>query len=119
VPDGGVIIDTPGMRGLALWAADEGMSAAFSDIAELALHCKFADCRHLSEPGCAVLAAVEEGILSPKRLDSWRRLTDELRVLSERQDEKAWAEKEKREGKVMGKAIKNFYKQSDKRRGRS
>lgn len=119
VPGGGVIIDTPGMRGLALWAADEGMSAAFSDIAELAERCKFADCRHESEPGCAVLAAVEEGILTPRRLDSWRRLTDELRVLAERQDEKAWAEKEKRAGKVMGKAIKNFYKGSDKRRGRS
>lgn len=118
VPGGGVIIDTPGMRGLALWDADEGMSAAFSDIEELAVECRFADCGHESEPGCAVLAAVEEGVLTARRLDSWRRLTNELRVLAERQDEKAWAEKEKRAGKVMGKAIKNFYKQSDKRRGR-
>lgn len=117
VPEGGVIIDTPGMRGLALWDADEGMSAAFSDIEELAEQCRFADCRHEAEPGCAVLAAVEDGELAARRLDSWRRLTAELRQLAERQDEKAWAQKEKREGKVMGRVLKDFYKQSDKRRG--
>lgn len=117
VPEGGIIIDTPGMRGLALWDADEGMSAAFSDIEELAEQCRFADCRHETEPGCAVLAAVEDGELAARRLDSWRRLSAELRQLAERQDEKAWAQKEKREGKVMGRVLKNYYKQSDKRRG--
>lgn len=118
VPDGGVIIDTPGMRGLALWDAEEGMAAAFPEIDSLAEVCRFGDCRHVSEPGCAVLAAVEAGTLPARRLESWRRLRDELDNLAVRQDEQAWAQKEKREGKVMGKAIKQFYKDSDKRRGR-
>jgi ribosome biogenesis GTPase len=118
VPGGGVIVDTPGMRGLALWDAEEGMSAAFPDIEQLAAACRFADCRHISEPGCAVLAAVESGELAARRLDSWQRLREELDNLAVRQDERAWSQKEKREGKVMGRAIKRFHKDSDKRRGR-
>jgi ribosome biogenesis GTPase len=118
LPGGGVIIDTPGMRGLALWDAEEGMAAAFPDIDLLAQTCRFGDCKHVSEPGCAVLEAVESGTLPARRLDSWRRLRDELDNLAVRQDEHAWAQREKREGKVLGKAIKQFYKGSDKRRGR-
>ena len=77
LPGGGLIIDTPGIRSLEL-AMDEGaLDRAFAEIAALALQCRFADCRHEGEPGCAVLRAVEEGRLTPERLANARRLTDE------------------------------------------
>jgi ribosome biogenesis GTPase len=117
VPGGGVIIDTPGMRALALWDAEEGMAAAFPEIEALSEHCRFRDCSHTGEPGCAVIAAVVAGDLPERRLASYRRLTDELIELSRRQDEKAWAEKE-RTNKIISKAAKQFYRTEPKRRGR-
>jgi ribosome biogenesis GTPase len=117
VPGGGVIIDTPGMRGLALWDAEDGIASAFPDIDALAEHCKFADCRHESEPGCAVIAAVEAGELPLRRLESYRALRTELVELTRRQDQKAWAEKE-RSNKTIAKAAKSFYKTEPKRKGR-
>jgi len=117
VPDGGVIIDTPGMRGLALWDAEDGIASAFPDIDALAEQCRFVDCGHETEPGCAVLAAVEAGELPQRRLDSYRTLRAELTELSRRQDQKAWAEKE-RSNKTIAKASKAFFKKApkDKRR---
>jgi ribosome biogenesis GTPase len=80
LPGGGVVIDTPGIRELQLWDASEGgMGEAFSDVEELAAECKFNDCTHTSEPGCAVLAAVESGELAQDRLQSWFKLQRELR----------------------------------------
>ena len=117
VPGGGVIIDTPGMRAVALWDAEDGIASAFPDIDALAEHCKFADCRHESEPGCAVIAAVEAGELPQRRLDSYRTLRAELTELARRQDQKAWAEKE-RTNKSIAKAAKSFYKTEPKRKGR-
>lgn len=117
VPGGGVLIDTPGMRALALWDAEDGMAAAFPDIEALAVRCRFRDCTHDAEPGCAVIAAVAEGALPERRLASYRRLSDELVELSRRQDERARREK-KREGKVIGRAIKDFYRTEPKRKGR-
>jgi len=117
VPGGGVIIDTPGMRGLALWDAEDGIASAFPDIDALADECKFADCRHETEPGCAVIAAVEAGELPQRRLDSYRTLRSELDELVRRQDQKAWAEKE-RTNKSIAKAVKSFYKHEPKRKGR-
>ncbi len=81
LPSGGNLIDTPGMRELQLWGAEEGVEESFEDIEELASHCRFRDCRHEREPGCAVLRAVEEGALDPARLESHRKLQRE----SERQ----------------------------------
>ena len=72
VPGGGVVIDTPGIRALGLWEAAEGVAATFSDVEELANSCRFRDCRHAREPGCAVVGAV-----APDRLRSWRQLTEE------------------------------------------
>lgn len=118
LPGGGVIIDTPGMRGLGLWDAKDGMAAAFPDIEELAEQCRFADCRHGSEPGCAVQAAVKDGMLSERRFMSWRRLNDELEELAVKQDERAWRQAEKREGKVLGKAIKRFFKDHPENKGK-
>lgn len=117
VPGAGVIIDTPGMRGLALWDAEEGIASAFPDIDALAENCRFADCAHETEPGCAVLAAVEAGELPQRRLDSYRTLHAELAELARRKEQKAWAEKE-RTNKRIAKQVKTFYKKSPKYKDR-
>lgn len=107
LPGGGIIIDTPGMRGLALWDAEEGIASAFPDIDTLSEHCRFRDCTHQSEPGCAVVAAVEAGLLPARRLESYRGLQTELVQLAHKQDQRAWAQKEQ-SGKTTGKGIKRF-----------
>jgi ribosome biogenesis GTPase / thiamine phosphate phosphatase len=77
-PSGALLIDTPGMRELQLWGeGEEGLEEAFADIAALALRCRFTDCGHTGEPGCAVQAAVNDGTLSPLRLDQYRKLKGE------------------------------------------
>ena len=98
---GGVVIDTPGMRAMALWDAEEGIEAAFPEIDALAEACKFADCRHETEPGCAVLEAVETGELagaSPGELPRPEARARDARGATE--DERAWRQKEHREGKA-------------------
>jgi ribosome biogenesis GTPase / thiamine phosphate phosphatase len=117
LPGGGIIIDTPGMRGLALWDASEGIASAFPDIDELAQHCKFRDCTHESEPGCAVIAAVEAGLLPARRLESYRALQGELDVLARKQDERAWAAKEQ-PSKTIAKASKRYFKDNPGKKGR-
>lgn len=77
LPGGAFVIDTPGMRELGLWDSDSGIDNAFSDIEELACGCKFTDCTHTSEPGCAVLRAVADGTLDSVRLESYRKLKTE------------------------------------------
>ena len=77
IPGAGCVVDMPGVRGLALWDAAEGLGSAFSDIDQLAEACRFADCRHEAEPGCAVRQAVVDGTLTQERLDSFLRLRDE------------------------------------------
>ncbi|MFE4536826.1 ribosome small subunit-dependent GTPase A [Streptomyces scopuliridis] len=77
MPGGGVLIDTPGLRGVGLWDAETGVGQVFSEIEELAAECRFHDCAHLAEPGCAVLGAVEDGSLSVRRLESYRKLLRE------------------------------------------
>jgi ribosome biogenesis GTPase len=84
IPGGGLLIDNPGMREVHLWLADEGLEAAFADIAELAAGCRFADCSHETEPGCAVQAALQDGTLSRDRWERYRALERELAELSER-----------------------------------
>jgi ribosome biogenesis GTPase / thiamine phosphate phosphatase len=86
IPGGGLLIDNPGMREVHLWLADEGLEAAFADIAELAASCRFADCRHETEPGCAVQAALEGGTLARDRWERYRALERELAELAERLD---------------------------------
>jgi ribosome biogenesis GTPase len=78
LPGGGVLVDTPGLRAVTLWDADEGMSRAFADIEELTSQCRFRDCAHDREPGCAVKAAVARGDIDAARLDHYRHLNDEL-----------------------------------------
>jgi ribosome biogenesis GTPase / thiamine phosphate phosphatase len=86
LPGGGIVIDTPGLRELQLWNAADGVEEAFADIEELAGVCRFSDCTHTLEPGCAVLAAVASGTLATGRLESWRKLHRELQALDVRQD---------------------------------
>jgi ribosome biogenesis GTPase len=81
---GGLVIDTPGLRELQFWEGD--LSAAFEDIEALALECKFRNCAHMSEPGCAVLAAIDDGTLELDRLRSWRKLERELEAIAARTD---------------------------------
>jgi ribosome biogenesis GTPase len=89
---GGVVIDTPGLRGVGLWDAEEGVGRVFADVGELARACRFHDCAHTTEPGCAVLAAVGDGILPERRLDSYRKLLRENRYLAARTDARLRAE---------------------------
>ncbi|MEU9419914.1 ribosome small subunit-dependent GTPase A [Streptomyces sp. NPDC051000] len=77
LPGGGVLIDTPGLRGVGLWDAEVGVGQVFSEIEEYARNCRFHDCAHEAEPGCAVLAALESGALAERRLDSYRKLLRE------------------------------------------
>jgi len=85
LPGGGCMIDTPGLRGVGL-SGGEGIAATFADVDALAAQCRFNDCSHESEPGCAVLAAVEEGTLAVRRLESWRKLQREAAWVARRTD---------------------------------
>ena len=105
LPAGGVLIDTPGMRELQLWDAEDGLEHAFADVQQLAERCRFRDCSHGVEPGCAVIAAVEGGALDAERLDSYRRLQREDRFLQSRHDESARLERV-RQAKQGAKAIR-------------
>jgi ribosome biogenesis GTPase len=96
LPDGGLLLDTPGLRAVALWSEGGGLARAFDDITALAEGCWFADCRHDQEPDCAVRDAVVDGRLDPKRLGSWQHLTAELDRLEE---ERAVAERAARRGR--------------------
>ncbi|WP_379126789.1 ribosome small subunit-dependent GTPase A [Paenibacillus sp. sgz500958] len=78
MPSGGIIIDTPGMRELQLWNGDGGLDMAFGDVTALAAGCRFSDCRHEHEEGCAVLEAVRSGVLEEKRLQNYRKTGKEL-----------------------------------------
>ena len=79
-------MDTPGLREIQLWDADDGIQEAFADVDELAAGCRFNDCAHLREPGCAVQAAIDEGRLPRERLQSYRQLQRELKRLAMKQD---------------------------------
>ncbi len=86
---GGAVIDTPGLRGLGMWLDEGGLDAAFADIAELASDCRFTDCRHDTEPGCAVTAAIEAGALEARRLASYRKLEREAAYVARKADPRA------------------------------
>lgn len=81
LPGGGALIDTPGLREVQLWNADDGLSKTFDEIEKLSEQCRFGDCRHQAEPGCAVKAALDDGTLPEARYDNWRQLQRELEWL--------------------------------------
>jgi ribosome biogenesis GTPase len=105
LPGGGLVIDTPGMRELQLWEAEDGVGDAFADIEELSSHCRFGDCRHGSEPGCAVKEAVECGELSRERYDSYFKLQRELQHLARKRDARLSAE-QTRKWKIIHKEMR-------------
>jgi ribosome biogenesis GTPase len=91
-----LIIDTPGLRGVQMWEAEAGIADAFADITELVEQCRFNDCAHDSEPGCAVTAAMRSGALTERRLASYRKLIREQAWLQMRYDARLRAEERAR-----------------------
>lgn len=110
LPGGGLILDTPGMRSLGLWDAEGGLSSAFEDVETLARECRFSDCTHEREPGCAVIAALEAGTLDPGRLASHRKLARELAHQAIRQDLHLQMEQKQR-FKQRSRDIKRHYQE--------
>jgi ribosome biogenesis GTPase len=96
LPGGALLVDTPGLREIQLWDADEGIHEAFADVDELAAGCRFNDCAHLREPGCAVQAAIDDGLLPRERLQSYRALQRELKRLAMKQDARLRSEERKK-----------------------
>jgi ribosome biogenesis GTPase / thiamine phosphate phosphatase len=109
LPDGGMMLDTPGMRELQLWDADSGMEAAFQDLESLAGQCRFADCSHGREPGCAVRSALADGTLDVERFESWRKLQRELERLVRKQDGRARSEARKERARFARSMRKTSY----------
>jgi ribosome biogenesis GTPase len=96
LPGGALLIDTPGLRELQLWAAPGALEGTFADVDSIASSCRFVNCGHTGEPGCAVLAALESGALGHDRLESYRKLQRELRHLDLRQDDLGRREQKQR-----------------------
>ncbi|MFC9395349.1 ribosome small subunit-dependent GTPase A [Streptomyces sp. NPDC057027] len=113
LPGGGVLIDTPGLRGVGLWDAEAGVGQVFSEIEDLAGDCRFHDCAHESEPGCAVTAAIEDGSLPVRRLESYRKLIRENRRIVAKTDARVRSEmlKEWKRMGAGGKAQMEFKRQ--------
>jgi len=109
LPGGGLILDTPGMRSLSLWEADTGMEVMFGDVEELAASCRFHDCSHGNEPGCAVREALEAGKLENKRWEAWLKLQKELIYLEAKKAGKLKMQ-EKQWGRQFAKLQKEIYK---------
>lgn len=109
LPSGALLIDTPGMRELQLWSAEAGLTETFADIEALAADCRFRDCCHQQEPGCAVKAAVETGDLDPARFASYQKLQREQQYLERRQDQQASANTKAR-WKQIHKAMRHHPK---------
>jgi ribosome biogenesis GTPase len=103
LPSGAIVIDTPGLRGVALAGSEEGLAKSFSDVEDLAAACRFADCAHVGEPGCAVQASIDAGDLSEARMQSWHKLQRELAFQARRTDARLRAE-EKAKWKAVHKA---------------
>lgn len=112
LPDSGLLIDTPGMRELQLWETSEGTRDTFSDIETLAADCRFRDCRHRQEPGCAVQRAVADGDLAVGRLESYHKLQNEQAHQARQIDQRAQIE-QRRRWKVLTKAAQKRMKEKE------
>lgn len=96
LPGGGLVIDTPGIRELQVWEGERGLEETFPDIDEFALKCRFTNCAHGNEPGCAVNAAIEEGDLDEERLEAWMKLREELQIQVAQREARAKADEKRR-----------------------
>ncbi|GAA12133.1 ribosome small subunit-dependent GTPase A [Gordonia alkanivorans NBRC 16433] len=106
---GATLIDTPGLRGVGMWDADAGIAAAFSEVDDLAQHCRFTDCAHETEPGCAVRAAVDSEELDARRVESYRKLQRENEWVAARADARLRREKAL-EVKAVSRALRAYYR---------
>ncbi len=114
--NGGLIIDTPGMRELQLWEGGEGVAETFDDLEELSFQCKFSDCLHKDEPGCAIRAAINKGEVDETRLKSYLKLMKEVKYLESKQNVKTAIENKKK-WKQVHKSLKDFDKKNKGKRG--
>jgi ribosome biogenesis GTPase len=110
LPTGGVLVDTPGVRALALWTDPDAVAETFDEVEELALQCRFSDCRHDGEPGCAVVAAVASGELPAARFEAWVALRREAEAIARRSDPQAM--------RTYGRHFARVTKDAQKRKGR-
>ena len=113
LPEGGLVLDTPGMRELQLWEASDGVQGTFEDIVKLSHSCRFRDCTHRSEPGCAIQKAINSGRLKRARFESYLKLQRELQFLENRRDKRAQSEARK-----QIRTRTKEYRARDKARGR-
>jgi ribosome biogenesis GTPase len=112
LPQGGVLIDTPGLRSLGLTGSEDGIASVFADVELLAESCRFRDCTHDHEPGCAVRAAVESGSLEPERVASYQKLLAEAQEAAARASGRLQAERDQKT-KAISKAAKGYFKLTD------
>ena len=110
---GALLMDTPGLRELQLWDADDGISRAFADIDTLAGECRFTDCSHKTEPGCAVQAAIDQGALDMARLGNWRKLQREQEFLRRKIDPEVRHEQKQRIKQIM-RGVRQMYRNREK-----
>src|SRR6267143_281825 len=114
---GALLMDTPGLREMQLWDAEHGVAQAFADIDSLAAQCRFGDCRHEAEPGCAVLAALSAGTLDPVRVENRRKLLREQEFLRRKMDPEA-RQVQKEQWKEIHRAARQKYQQREKDGGK-
>ena len=116
LPSGGCIIDTPGMREIQIWAGEESLQETFADIERWAKQCRFRDCRHQQEPGCAVQQALTDGWLDEQRFANYQKLQRELNYLARQQDQQAQLA-EKQRWKQIHKSLRHHPKYSNRQSG--
>jgi ribosome biogenesis GTPase len=118
LPSGALVIDSPGLREIQVLAGEEALATAFSDVEEIALRCRFRDCRHEKEPGCAVREALETGELDEGRYAGWKKLRREVAFLAAREDPNEARAQENR-WKVINKSMRGYSKERRSIQGRA
>jgi ribosome biogenesis GTPase len=115
LPEGGIVIDTPGMREIQMWDNEEALSRTFEDIEEITAQCRFSDCSHNKEPGCAIAGALEDGSLDSNRYQSYLKMQKELKHLSLRKDKAA----QRQQHRAWDRRVRQHFKQVEdlKRKG--
>lgn len=113
LPDGALLIDNPGMRELSMWLEGDGLRRVFEEIGDIAARCRFADCSHTHEPGCAVAGAVARGELDGARVERWAQLEAEAESVRRRRDEKL----RRADARALGKMYRSVQKHSRRRKG--